>query len=51
VISPQLGHWNFVASEPGDIILWHDVQVGTAIDVAVVFSVMVLFSPLGDGLV
>ena len=49
MISPQFGHGNFVASVPGDIILWHEVQVGTAM-VVVVFSLMVLFA-LSDGLV
>jgi hypothetical protein len=34
VISPQLGHWNLVASVPGDIILWQDVHVGMVIVVA-----------------
>jgi len=28
IISPQLGHENFVASVPGAIVLWHDVHVG-----------------------
>ena len=42
VISPQLGHGNFVASVPGDIMRWHDVHVGTAI-VVVVFSLMLFF--------
>jgi len=39
VISPQFGHGNFVASTPGGIVLWHDVQTGTVTMVAV-FSVM-----------
>jgi len=30
VISPQLGHGNFVASAPGLIILLHDVHMGIA---------------------
>jgi hypothetical protein len=34
VISPQLGHWNLVASVPGEIILWQDVHVGMVIVVA-----------------
>jgi len=39
VISPQLGHMNLVASVPGEIILWQDVQVGMVI-VTAGFSLM-----------
>ena len=38
IISPQLGHGNFVASVVGAMILWHDVHVGM---VVVVCSVTV----------
>jgi len=31
IISPQLGHENFVASVPGAMIRWHEVHVGTLI--------------------
>jgi hypothetical protein len=41
VISPQLGHWNLVASVPGEIILWQDVHVGMVMVVAG-FSLMLL---------
>jgi hypothetical protein len=36
-ISPQLGHWNLVASAPGAIILLHDVHMGI---VTVLFSLI-----------
>jgi len=38
IISPQLGHGNFVASVPGAIIRWHEVHVGTV----TAFSVMLI---------
>ena len=41
IISPQLGHGNFVASVPGVMIRWHEVHVGTLI-VVVVFSVTLI---------
>ena len=41
IISPQLGHGNFVASVVGAMILWHDVHVGM---VVVVCSVTVVSS-------
>lgn len=37
MISPQLGHGNFVGSVPGAMILWHDVHIGMA-TVTLVFS-------------
>jgi len=41
MISPQFGHGNFVASAPGEIILWHDVHIGMVVIVAV-FSLMLV---------
>jgi len=41
VISPQLGHGNFVASVPGAIIRWHETHVGMVME-AVTLSVMVM---------
>ena len=41
IISPQLGHGNFVASVPGVMIRWHEVHVGMLI-VMVVFSVTLI---------
>lgn len=40
IISPQLGHGNFVASVLGAMIRWHEVHVGTLI--VVVFSVTLI---------
>jgi hypothetical protein len=41
IISPQLGHGNFVASVPGAMIRWHEVHVGTLI-VVLVLSVTLI---------
>lgn len=41
VISPQFGHGNFVASVLGAMILWHEVHVGTAMEL-LVFSVTLI---------
>ncbi len=35
IISPQLGHGNFVASVLGAMIRWHEVHVGTLIEMLV----------------
>lgn len=40
MISPQLGQGNFVASVPGAIILWHEVQVGTVVVAAAILSLI-----------
>ena len=40
MISPQLGHGNFVASISGGMVLWQEVHIGIVI-VGVLVSVMV----------